>query len=388
MTRVFQQCTKCVLDTSDDPSVTFDADGVCDYCHTYDRRRRLFVDQGEDGRRALERLAENIKTSGRGRSHDCVAGISGGIDSTYTVYLAKQLGLRPLVVHFDNGWNTELAVKNIEQICNKLGFELFTYVVNWEEFRDLQLSYLRASVVDIEVPTDQGIFATLQHTAKKTDTRFILSGNNITTEGTMPKDWVWHKWDLLNLEAIHREFGSRPLKTYPMLGFWNRIYYERFLHIQTVELLNFVPYVKEEAKAVLTNELGWRDYAGKHYESVFTRFYQGYILPKKFGIDKRKAHLSCLILSGQTTRDAALDELRSNPYTEDMQADDLEFVLKKLGLRKDEFDQIMATPPRAHLSYPSYITSHYKYHERFFQFIKPLRTLKHKLSGTSAPVNY
>jgi N-acetyl sugar amidotransferase len=383
-----RSCARCVLDTHDDPAMVFDLAGVCTHCRSFERRRAAFVSEGQAGKEKLDLLVRTIRTEGKNRPFDCVAGISGGIDSTYSVYVAKQLGLRPLVVHLDNGWNSELAVKNIQEVVRKLGFELYTYVVNWEEFRDLQRSYIQASVVDIEVPTDHGILALLHRAARKQKTRFILSGSNILTEGVMPEHWVWAKFDLLNLASIHRTYGTLPLRTFPRIGFWKRIYMEQILRHQTVELLNLVPYVKSEARKILSDKLGWRDYGGKHYESVFTRFYQGYILPKKFGVDKRKAHLSCLIASGQMTKAEALAELSSEPYDSKRAVEDRGFVLKKLGFTEAEFEVIMRLPLRSHLEFPSYLTRHYRYHTRLSEWLQPIRRVKHRLARTSEKTAY
>ncbi len=278
--------------------------------------------------------------------------MSGGCDSSYLAHLTKKLGLRPLVVHFDNGWNSELAVKNIENIVNKLDYDLNTYVINWEEFKDLQIAYLKASVVDIEVPTDYIIFAVLNKIAKQHKIKYVLSGYNYVTEFGMPQDWCMkNKFDHVNLQNIHTKFGAKKLKDFPKLGLWQRYYYKEILGIETVALLNLVPYVKKEVKEFLKKEFNWKDYGGKHYESIFTRFYQGYILPKKFNIDKRKMHWSVLICSGQATREEALADLQSETYPLELQAQDREYVIKKFGLSANEFEKIMNASPVDHSFY-------------------------------------
>jgi N-acetyl sugar amidotransferase len=347
----YQQCTRCILDTHDDPNMVFDAQGVCNYCHQYDEMERTGVFKGEEGKRKLDELVAKIKEAGKGKEYDAITGISGGVDSTYLVLKAKELGLRLLVVHFDNGWNSELAVKNIENIVNKLGFDLYTYVVNWDEFKDLQLAYLKASVVDIEIPTDYAIFTTLYKLAIKYNIKYVLNGNNIVTEAILPKHWIYHKGDYVNVKAIHKAYGTVPLKTYPLLEMAQKKYYLEVKGIQSVTPLNYMEYNKKEVKETIKNELGWRDYGGKHYESIFTKFYQGYILPTKFGIDKRKAHLSNLICSKQMKREEALEELKKTLYDPEELKADKEYVLKKLGLSEAEFEAIMKLPPRKHTDF-------------------------------------
>lgn len=304
-------------------------------------------------RKNLEEMVRYIKRAGKGNKYDSILGLSGGVDSTYMAYFAKKLGLRPLAVHFDNGWNSELAVKNIENIVTKLGIDLKTYVINWNEFKELQLAYLRASVVDVEVPTDQLIFAALNKLASENGIKFILSGANIVTEYGVPEDWAYrNKSDQVNLLNIYRQFGSKmPLTSLPKFNAYSRYFYSQFLGIQTLSLLNYTEYNKTAVKALISQELDWKDYGGKHYESIFTRFYQGFILPKKFGIDKRKAHLSALICSGQITRESALEELKTNSYSIEQQLEDKTFVLKKFGLSEEEFERIMQMPRKENDSY-------------------------------------
>lgn len=344
----YRQCSVCVLDTLDDPQMRFDSKGRCHYYHEYLAAEKQNVLTGEDGRHKLERLADDIRTAEKGKPYDSIMGLSGGVDSTYVAYVAKGLGLRPLAVHFDNGWNSELAVRNIENVVNRLGFDLVTYVMNWEEFRDLQLAYLKASVVDIEVVTDHAIFATLYRMAGRHGIRAILSGTNVVTEQVLPPHWIYNKTDHVNIRAIHQQFGTVPLKTYPFMDLKVKKYYQLMRGIRSHSILNYVDYDKARVKRVIADELGWRDYGGKHYESIFTRFYQGYILPTKFGIDKRKAHLSNLIFAGQITKQQALADLAEPIYPPDQLASDYEFVLKKLELTEPEFAELMSRPPRPH----------------------------------------
>jgi N-acetyl sugar amidotransferase len=286
---------------------------------------------------------------GAGKDYDCLLGISGGVDSSYLAYMARKLKLRPLVVHFDNGWDSELAVSNIQKIIEHLGFDLATYVIDWEEFRDLQRSFLKASVIDIEMLTDHAIFSALFGLARKHDIRCVLSGTNHATENGMPDSWVWDKQDLRNIKAIHNKYGSCPLQSFPTLNLWKWLGI-RYLKLgfEFVELLNFANYKATEAITVLENELGWRYYGGKHYESIFTKFYQAYILPEKFGADKRKVHFSSLIRNGEMSRKNALIELNSKPYSPDELKNDKEYVLKKLSFSENEFDGLMKESPRPH----------------------------------------
>jgi N-acetyl sugar amidotransferase len=344
----YRQCSITVMDNIADPDITFDEKGVCNYYHEYKLAEKELVLEGKAGEEKIQELIGKIKSAGKGNTYDCLIGLSGGVDSTYVAYLTKKFGLRPLAVHLDNGWNSELAVKNIENIISKLGIDLYTLVINWEEFKDIQLSYLRASVVDIEVVSDHAIFATMYKLAKEKNIGYILSGTNVVTEYIMPPSWLYKKMDFSNLRDIHRQYGKLKLKTYPSFDFTKYVYYSAVLRLVPVSILNYVPYKKTEVKEIISRELGWRDYGGKHYESVFTKFYQAYILPEKFKIDKRKAHLSTLICSGQMTKECALQELSKPIYPENELKQDKEYVLKKFGLTEAAFDKIMATPPRRH----------------------------------------
>lgn len=349
--QTYQQCSISVMDTIADPDIRFDEKGICNYYYAYKEAERKNVVTGEAGRQKLEALAAQIRAEGRGKEYDCIMGLSGGVDSTYIAWLAKKLNLRPLAIHFDNGWNSELAVMNIENIVSRLGFDLYTNVINWEEFRDLQIAYLKASVVDIEAITDHAIFASMYRLAGERNIKYILSGTNVQTENTLPPSWIHSKSDHINIKAIHKAYGTRPLKTFPFMDAKVKRYYQQAKGIRSVSMLNYVDYDKTKVKALIQQELGWRDYGGKHYESIWTRFYQGYILPNKFHIDKRKAHLSDLIFGGQMTKAAALEELKKPVYDPEQFKVDYDFVLKKLGLTEAEFQVIMDTPRRSHYDF-------------------------------------
>ena len=352
----YRICSRTVMDTSD-PDIVFDARGECQYVKIYEEVSKQILP--EPGRREEELavLLDKIKTGGRGKDYDCMIGLSGGVDSSYVAYLTKKFGLRALAVHLDNGWNSELAVHNIEQIVKRLGLDLETYVIHWEEFRDLQLAYLRASVVDIEALTDNAILVAIDRLSRKHGISTFISGTNLATEFVMPRTWFYDvKYDSLNIKSIHKQFGRlRKLKTYPMFSLSEYLLYRyQKKNATTVSLLNYVDYNKEAAIKVIETELGWRNYGGKHCESKFTEFYQNYILPKKFNVDKRRAFLSTLILSGQITREAALVELQKPLYTPRKEKDDREYAIKKFNITPEEFEQIMRETPKPHTAYPSY----------------------------------
>jgi len=350
---LYRQCTVTVMDNIADPDIRFDENGICNYYHDYHNAESKYVYAGEQGKARLDELVSKIKKEGKDKRYDCLIGLSGGVDSTYVAWLAKELGLRPLAVHLDNGWDSELAVMNVENIIKKCGFDLFSLVIDWEEFKDIQLAYLRASVVDIEVVSDHAIFASMYKLAKQHHTGYILSGTNIVTEYIMPPSWLYDKMDWANLRDIHSRFGRRRLNTYPSFDFKKAVYYNAVLRLNPISILNYVPYIKKDVKEVIKRELDWKDYGGKHYESQFTKFYQAYILPEKFHIDKRKAHLSTLICSGQMTREEALAELEKPLYNPDDLRSDMEYVLKKFALSQAEFDKIMQLPINRHQSFKS-----------------------------------
>jgi N-acetyl sugar amidotransferase len=370
------QCVNCILSTADEDTISFDSNGVCNYCNSYIRNYGS-VEPLESRQKKLTVLVDRIKIESKGKKYDALLGLSGGVDSTYLAMMAKDLGLRVLLVHFDNGWNSELAVSNIEKVLNYTKFDLHTYVVNWDEFKDLQRSYILAGVIDWELPTDHGFYACLFETAKKFRIKHILTGHNYQTEAIMPKSMRWSKLDVANLLDIHKKFGHVKLKTMPLLSFWKYNYYKWILKTEFHNFLHYIDYNKEETKRNIIAILGWRDYGGKHYESIYTRFYQGYVLIKKYSKDKRKAHLSNLICSGQISRDEALVELAKPAYEEDVFKRDYQFFLKKMNFNENEFESIMNSKPVSHLEYKSYETGLYRKHEAIMIALKPFtRILK------------
>lgn len=351
MTRPYQICARCVMDTTD-PDIQFDESGVCNHCYEYDIRVKKKIFTGEEGKRKLELIVNDIKRAGVKKDYDCVIGVSGGVDSTYLAYKVKQMGLRPLAVHLDNGWDSELAVKNIELVLKKLDIDLHTLVLDWEEFKDLQLAFLKASTPDSEIPSDHAIFASMCHTAEKIGVNYILLGNNTRTETHLPSAWSQGHLDWKYIKSIHQQFGTTPSKTFPHLNLWT---YFRYRATQEwVYILDYLDYVKQDAMDIIQRELNWKYYGGKHYESIYTRFYQGYILPQKFGYDKRKSHLSSLICSREITREEALAELEKPTYSPALQEEDQEYVVKKFGLTDEEFEKIMNLPKKSYGDYPSY----------------------------------
>jgi N-acetyl sugar amidotransferase len=381
----YRQCTKCILDTNDDPNIRFDNNGICSYCHSFEQDYGNLLRMSPQEKSAkLESLVVKMKEDGKNKKYDCICGISGGVDSSYLAAKAKELGLRALLVHFDNGWNSELAVKNIEQICKYTGFDLYTYVVDWEEFKDLQLSYIKAGVLDWEVPTDHGLWAVVLRKSKELGIKHILVGANYQTEGVLPKTMRYDKADLKNIKDIYRTFGRRKrFHSFPVYGFWWHMYMKLSWGLTLDTLLYFMEYNKAASKKYLIEVVGWRDYGGKHYESIFTRFYQGFVLYEKFGFDKRKAHLASMICSGQMSREAALEELKKPLIEPDVLKEDLRFFLKKMDLGEGEFEKIIKSPPVPHSYYKSYSTFEYPLFKFAIRKMVDLKnTFKRKPVGT------
>ena len=345
------ECKRCIMNSNADKNLSLNDDSVCNHCQRYDSLvdSRIFSDQGK----SLSKLIEKIKKAGKNKDFDCIVGVSGGVDSTYVAYLSNQLGLRPLAVHFDNGWNSELAIKNIEKVLKKLDIELYTYVVDWEEFRDLQLSFLKASVPDGEIPTDHAISALLWKTANKFKIKYILSGLNFATEAVSVPEWSYGHSDWKYIKNIHKKFGTIKLNTYPHFNFFDLFYINFIRSVRSVSILNYVDYNKNTAMDLLTKELDWTKYEGKHYESFYTKFYQGYVLPSKFNIDKRYGHLSDLINSKQLSKDQANDEMKKPSYKNDSIEADKEYVAKKFNITKEALEKILSKKTYSFRDYPN-----------------------------------
>lgn len=340
-------CSRCVSDTTM-PDVVFDKDGTCNFCHLHDRFE-IMHPLGTEGDRRLRALIGEIKGEGKNRPYDCIVGVSGGRDSTYTLYLAKQFGLRPLAVHFDNGWNSEIAVTNIKNATTRLGVDLHTVVADWEEFKDLQRSFLKASVSDAEGPTDYAIYSVLYTEAAKEGVRYALNGHSFRTEGTVPKSWSY--FDGRYIMSVQRRFGTRDITSFPIMSLSRFVYYALVKRIRDVRLMDFIDYRKKDATEIITRELGWQEYGGHHHESYYTNFFQSYYLPKKFNIDKRKVEYSALIRTGQRKREDVLEELKQPyPYNEEL----IDYVIKKLDFTIGEFQEIMRMPIKTFHDYPTY----------------------------------
>jgi N-acetyl sugar amidotransferase len=343
------------MDTTDS-NIVFDARGWCDYCNNYYDNIVPNWHPDERGARELQPVIDQIRRHGAGQPHDCIIGMSGGVDSSYVTYLAEEkFGLRPLIFHVDAGWNSQEAVNNIEKLVDALGLDLHTEVVNWNEMKDLQLAFFKAQVPHVDTPQDHAFFASLYNFAAQNGFKYILTGANYSTECVRePLEWHYHASDLRQLKDIHHRFGSVPLKTFPLANiFTYKIYYRFFKGVRVVKPLNYVPFRKEAAVQELVEKYGWQKYPHKHYESRFTRFYEGYWLPKKFGFDKRRAHFSSLILTGQLSRDEALAKIAQPAYDEHLAQQDLEYVSKKLDLSPDEFRALMAGPNKSYRDYKS-----------------------------------
>lgn len=340
------------MDTTD-PEITFNERGHCWHCTEFLERRAKHKYQGKESDEALDRMVETIKREGKGKPYDCVIGVSGGADSSYLMYLAREKGLRPLAVHMDNGWNSEKAVINIKNVTRKLGIDYESYVLDWEEFKDLQLAFLKASIPEAETPTDIAIPAALHHVAARYKIKYILSGCNLATEGILPKSWHYDVKDLKYFNHIHRTFGSKKLKKFPTFGYKREAFYKLIKGIQIVYPLNLVPFVKEDAVRLLEKEFDWKRYGGKHHESRYTKFIQSYYLYEKFGIDYRRAGLSLEICTQQMTRGAALEILETKPYNLERIEDDKRYIAKKLGVDKDKFEAILNLPAKWYWDYPN-----------------------------------
>ncbi len=347
----YQICNRCIMDTTD-PEIKFDDQGNCNHCNSALELAKKIWFPNKNGERLLNKIFDRVKHEEKDKEFDCIIGLSGGVDSSYLAYLAVNKGLRPLVVHVDCGWNSEQAVKNIESVLKKLNIELHTFVVNWEEMKDLQRSFFKASVPDQDIPQDHAIFAALYNFAGMNNIKYVLNGLNFATECIMPDAWGYQAMDYRHLKSIHNGFGEKVLKEYPHITFFQRyIYFTLIKGMKIINPLNYINYRKDDAIETLEKELGWQYYGGKHHESRFTKFFQSYYLPQKFNFDKRRAHLSSLIISGQISRDDALNKINENIYPENEIKYDLEFVAKKLDWSVQEFKEIINLPPNSHKNF-------------------------------------
>lgn len=350
-----QVCTNCVMDTTD-AKIVFDEKGVCDHCNTFYQHTLPNWHTDENGRAALDRIVTKIKNDGKGKNFDCIIGVSGGIDSSYLTYLAKEeLGLRPLVFHVDAGWNSQIAVNNIEKLVDNLGLDLYTEVIDWEEIKDLQLAFFKSGVSHIDSPQDHAFFATMYKFAKQHNVKHILTGANLSTECIRnPLEWMYYQSDSIQLRDIHRQFGSRPLINYPTTSILrHKIYLPYIKGIKVIRPLNSLPYIKEDAIKLLVDQFGWQPYPQKHFESRFTKFYEGYWLPYKFGYDTRRVQFSSLIVTNQMTRKEALKKLESPPFDDATIAQEFEYVAAKLDISIEELQSYRDAPNKTYRDYRS-----------------------------------
>lgn len=369
----YQICCRCVMDTMDS-AIIFDDQGMCNHCREFDAVTRRNWFPNDEGARKLRQIVEQIKDAGKGQEYDCIIGLSGGVDSSYLALKVAEWGLRPLVVHVDAGWNSELAVANIEKIVRHCNFDLHTHVVDWEEMRDLHLAYLKAGIANQDVPQDHIFFASLYHFATKNRIRYILSGGNLATEGIFPTAWLGSAMDAINLKSIHRKYGERSLKNYKTISFFeNYIWYPFVKKMRTVRPLNYMPYDKSKAIEELEQRIGWRSYGRKHGESLFTKLFQNYYLPVKFGLDKRLPHLSSLIVSGQMTREEALKKLQEPLYDPQELEIDIAYFCKKLRISRAQFDDLMNAPIHHHTDFPTW--------DSYYRLLKRVQRIVERLLG-------
>lgn len=350
--RNYQRCTRCVMDTTDS-KITFDENGVCDHCRNFDKNIKPYWNPNENRFDELQKIAEKIRKAGRGKDYDCILGLSGGADSSYLAYIAKEImGLRPLIFVVDTGWNLNVAVENIEKIVKGLNLDMYTEVINWKEMADLQLSMFKSQISSQDLPQDHAIFASLYNYATKHRIKYVLTGSNSATEFIRPPvEWLYMN-DLRMMKDIHKKFGKVPLKTFPQCGMFKyRVLYKYIYGMERVYPLDYVVYDKAEVEVMLNEKYGWTKYENKHYENVFTRFFEGYYLPIKFGFDTRKNVYSNQILAGTMTRDEALELLEKPAYDVDMMEQDKEYIAKKLGVSKEEFEEIIANENKTPLDY-------------------------------------
>lgn len=339
----YQICSKLIIDTTD-PKIVFDENGISDYYHNFQNVILPNWHTDETGYAELMKMAKKIKKEGVGKDFDCIIGLSGGLDSSYVAYVAKEImGIRPLLFHVDAGWNTDKAVGNIEKLCNGLGLDLYTEVINWEEMKDLQVAFLKSQIVDQDLPQDYAFFSGLYKFAKKNKIKYVLTGGNFSTECCRePEEWGGFPGiDTMLVKDIHSKFGKRPLKTFPLVDILSyKLYYRYVLGMQVFKPLNLLPYVKADAEKLLVEKFGWEPFQHKHHESRFTRFYEDFWLPKKFGFDRRKVHFSSLILTGQMTREEALARISKPELSKEDLIKEFEYVANKLDLTVEELQKI------------------------------------------------
>lgn len=353
MNNKYRICTRCIMDTTD-PDITFDEDGVCSNCHKYDNDVILYGYKKGESEKHLKAIVAEMKKEGKGKEYDCILGISGGVDSAYMAYITSKLGLRVLAVHVDAGWNTDVAVENIKKMCDSLKLDLYTIVIDWPVMKELQRAYMFSGLSNLDVPQDHVFLAAMYQYACKYKVKYMLNGSNFATEGILPTAWGYSAIDFKHIRSVYKKCGRgvKIFERYPHFNIIKYFYYQQ--KIKRINLLNYIPYSKKEAMKTLEREFGWQYYGGKHFESRFTKFFQSYYLPKKFGYEKKRAHLSSLIVGGELTRDEALKEMSdTSDYTMEQMTEDLDYILKKLDISQNEWQEIMAAPNKTEDDYAS-----------------------------------
>jgi len=338
MDREYKICSNCIMDTSDS-KISFDEDGVCDHCIDFKENVEPNWNTGDKGRAELEEIVEKIKKEGEGKDFDCIFGMSGGVDSSYLLHLAvEKLGLRPLVFHVDGGWNSEMAVHNIQVMIDKLGLDLYTEVINWEEMKDFQHAFFKSGVPHLDIPQDHAFIATLYKFAEKHGIKYILNGGNISTECVRnPMEWLYYGTDMAQLKDIRNQFSTNKMETYPFSPIFKHKFYLRYIKgVKVIKPLNYMPYIKEDALKELQEVYGWKPYPQKHFESRFTKFYEGYWLPERFGFDTRRVQYSSLILTGQLSREEALEKMKKPAYDPETIEEEFNYIATKIGITPEK----------------------------------------------------
>lgn len=349
----YQICSKTIIDTSD-PSVTFDKDSISDHYFDFINHVKPNWQTDEKGQKQLSKLVDKIKSKGKSNEYDCILGLSGGLDSSYMLHIAvKEFGLRPLVFHVDGGWNSEIAVHNINVMIEKLGLDLYTEVINWEEMKDFQLAFFKSGVPHLDIPQDHAFIATLYHFANKYNIKYILNGGNLSTECVQyPMEWFYYGTDMIHIRDIINKFGTIPMKTYPFSSiFFHKIYLRYIKGVKVIKPLNFMPFIKKDAINLLETEYGWKSYSQKHFESRFTKFYESYWLPERFNFDTRRVQFSSLILTDQMTRDEALVKIKQPAYNPDTIKDEFKYIANKLGITEQELEYYFNMPKHFYWDY-------------------------------------
>lgn len=367
------------MDDLNDPDIYFCNQGICNYCLDFDKKKKEYIFTTEQQNKNLEDIKTKVKSNYANKKYDAILGLSGGVDSSYVAYLAHKMDLKILLVQLDNGWNSKIATSNIEKIVKKTGFDYYNHIINWDEFKDLQRSFLKAGVIDLELLTDHAITGLIFKLADKFNVKYILAGDNYMSENGLPKTWNWIKSDLKNIEDIQKKYGTKKIKTFPKVNFlrWYMTFYFGY-KVKFLDILNNINYNKIEAIQTLKSYFGWNEYGGKHHESILTKFYQLYILPKKFNVDKRKSHISALIRSNQISREQGQMELKKPFYEGNQMQLEKEFFEKKLDFSQEEFDEIINRPPIKHDYYKS-SKNNLKYIWKFSFVISLLMKIKKKL---------